>query len=339
MEDQHIPKADMEAVAPPPPPESPASLRWAILRRSLLRRPSSSAVPPDHPSELRTKNVSRKKGGGFNLIPCHPLDESHVVEGWDALMRAKDLADSRDVCIFYKLPLEIVPGLVMIQRMEDSLDLNDFDISRRYDIDTTGLVCCWPSEDILAYFCANRPHIFRSKRVIELGSGYGLAGLAIAASSDAQEVVISDGNPDVVDYIQRNISVNAKVFGATKVKPMTLHWNQNVDSDVSRTFDIIVASDCTFFKEFHGSLACTVKSLLKDSEMSEAIFLSPKRGNSLDKFLEKIKENELNYELVENYDTRVWNIHQKLLSDNVAWPNYDSNHCYPLFVRVTLSRT
>ncbi|RWW25617.1 hypothetical protein GW17_00010031 [Ensete ventricosum] len=178
--------------------------------------------------------------------------------------------------------------------------------------------------------------MFRSKRVIELGSGYGLAGLAIAASSDAQEVVISDGNPDVVDYIQHNISVNAQVFGATKVQSMILHWNQDLVSDVLSSFDVVVASDCTFFKQFHESLACTVKSLLKRSEVSEAIFLSPKRGDSLVKFIEKIKEIGLDYELLENYDTNIWNIHQKLLKgDDSTWANYDADHCYPLLLRMT----
>lgn len=41
----------------------------------------------------------------------------------------------------------------------------------------------------------------RGKRVIELGSGYGLAGLVIAAATEASEVVISDGNPQVVNCI------------------------------------------------------------------------------------------------------------------------------------------
>jgi calmodulin-lysine N-methyltransferase len=41
----------------------------------------------------------------------------------------------------------------------------------------------------------------RSKKVLELGSGYGLAGLAVAASTNAAEVIISDGNPQVVGCI------------------------------------------------------------------------------------------------------------------------------------------
>jgi calmodulin-lysine N-methyltransferase len=40
--------------------------------------------------------------------------------------------------------------------------------------------------------------------VLELGSGYGLAGLVIAASANAEEVVISDGNPQVVGCILYN---------------------------------------------------------------------------------------------------------------------------------------
>lgn len=44
-------------------------------------------------------------------------------------------------------------------------------------------------------------NFFRSKKVIELGSGYGLAGFVIATVTEASEVVISDGNPQVVDCI------------------------------------------------------------------------------------------------------------------------------------------
>jgi len=102
------------------------------------------------------------------------------------------------------------------------------------------------------------------------------------------------------------------------------------------TFDIIVASDCTFFKQFHQILAQTVKSLLKHSATSQAVFLSPKRGDSLDKFLGIIKENGLNCELIDNYDPTVWNLHKKYeAGDDKTWPNYDKEHCYPLLVRIS----
>ncbi|KAJ7953134.1 Calmodulin-lysine N-methyltransferase-like protein [Quillaja saponaria] len=61
----------------------------------------------------------------------------------------------------------------------------------------------------LHIFLSNKD-IFRSKRIIELGSGYGLAGFVIPAVTEASEVVISDGNPHVVDCIlfQNNTEAN-----------------------------------------------------------------------------------------------------------------------------------
>lgn len=91
--------------------------------------------------------------------------------------------------------------------------------------------------------------------------------------------------------------------------------------------------DSTFFEEFHNALACTVKLLLRNDGSSEAIFFSPKRGDSLEKFLEKIEENGLHFSITENYDTEVWKRHQGFM-DN-SWPGYDKDHCYPLLIRIT----
>eukprot|EP00268_Persea_americana_P013880 TRINITY_DN16149_c0_g1_i4.p1 TRINITY_DN16149_c0_g1~~TRINITY_DN16149_c0_g1_i4.p1 ORF type:complete len:318 (-),score=60.87 TRINITY_DN16149_c0_g1_i4:716-1669(-) len=309
---------------------STASLRWAILRRAILT-PSN----PDHSSLKEIHRISRKALRGFNLIPCHILN-GHEMEELGASLNIKELEGLKDAYLCYRLPVRRAPTLFLIQRVESHVHLNDFEICNRYDVDNTGLVCHWPSEDVLAYFCLTHAEMFRSKRILELGSGYGLAGLAIAAGTDAAEVVISDGNPQVVDYIQRNIQANAGVFGETTVKSMILHWKTEQSSNVLNTFDVIIASDCTFFKEFHEGLAHTVKSLLKHSETSEALFLAPRRGDSLDKFLEKIGETGLKFEVVEIYDCKVWKLHLKFLNgDDSSWPNYDKDHCYPILVRIS----
>ncbi|KQK20566.1 hypothetical protein BRADI_1g55354v3 [Brachypodium distachyon] len=51
-----------------------------------------------------------------------------------------------------------------------------------------------------------------------------------------------------------------KLLAEPKVKSMILHWDQEKASDMFNSFDIILASDCTFFKHFHQSLARLVKS-------------------------------------------------------------------------------
>ncbi|XP_010266795.1 PREDICTED: calmodulin-lysine N-methyltransferase [Nelumbo nucifera] len=313
-----------------------SSLRWEILRRAFAGRRSPHL--PEKQCQIGIKRISRKAAQGFNLIPCRPINEDGYEEGElgsSSLSKLNQLIGPRDACMRYTLPLCNAPSLVMIQRVENCVDLNEFEISNRFDIDNTGLVCHWPSENVLAYFCLSHADIFRSKKILELGSGYGLAGMVIAASTDASEVVISDGNPLVIDYIQRNIDANSRAFGDTKVKSMILHWNQEQGSNVPDTFDIIVASDCTFFKKFHEGLARTVKSLLKQSADSEAIFFSPKRGDSLSKFLEKVKEIGLQFGITENYDQQVWKLHQRFSDGDNFWPNYEKDHCYPLLVRIT----
>ncbi|KAF6174331.1 hypothetical protein GIB67_040824 [Kingdonia uniflora] len=307
--------------------EKSSSLRWRILRNAFI---STSLRPTDDSCESdKRRKISRKTSSqGFNLIKStltliNPVDVDDISK--------PDL----DVYVSYTLPLEKDPQLVLRQRVDNKFNLNDFEICNRYDIDNTGLVCHWPSEDVLAYFCLSHKDMFRYKRVLELGAGYGLAGLVIAACTDALEVIISDGNPQVVDYIQHNIHANSGAFADTKVNSMLLHWNQDQDSRFFKSFDIIVASDCTFFKEFHVGLAQTIKSFLKHSDASEALFFSPKRGNSLDMFLKKIQEIGLNFAITENYDQEVWQRHEKFLNGDESWPNYEKDHCYPFLVRIT----
>ncbi|KAJ3682587.1 hypothetical protein LUZ60_015160 [Juncus effusus] len=307
--------------------KSKASLRWKILRRSLLPRFGEECN--GNSAEEGIRNISRKAATGFNLIKCQILD--------DNLSKLEE----KDICICYKFPFGNIPDLHLTQRREDTntIGLDEFEVSKKYNIDTTGLVCSWPSEDVLAYYCINHPDKFRFKRVLELGSGYGLAGFAIGLCTNANEVLISDGNPQVVDYIQQNVEINGEKFGDTKLKSVMIHWDQEISSELQNSFDIIVASDCTFFKEFHESLACIIKIMLRKSENSEAIFIGPKRGDSLEKFIERIKGIGLNYELIEKYDDYIWTLHGKFNGGNdVSWSNYDSDHCYPLLLRIYFAR-
>lgn len=90
-----------------------------------------------------------------------------------------------------------------------------------------------------------------------------------------------------------------------------------------------------FFKEFHKSLARIIKILLKDAGPSEAIFFSPKRGDSLDKFLVEAKENGLRVSITELYDVEIWRRHEGFMNGDDSWPSYEKDHCYPLLIRIT----
>lgn len=50
-------------------------------------------------------------------------------------------------------------------------------------------------------------------RVLELGAGMsGLAGLGVAACSDAGEVVITDGNPDALRNLEVQLRTHRGIF-------------------------------------------------------------------------------------------------------------------------------
>ncbi|CAA0821058.1 Rac-like GTP-binding protein ARAC1 [Striga hermonthica] len=91
----------------------------------------------------------------------------------------------------------------------------------------------------------------------------------------------------------------------------------------------------TFFKEFHEGLARTIRCLLKEDGPSEAILFSPQRGDSLEKFMVEVKDSGLHITITETYDTEVWARHIKYSDGDQSWPNYESNHCYPLLISIT----
>ncbi|KAL6224483.1 hypothetical protein ACLB2K_003338 [Fragaria x ananassa] len=130
----------------------------------------------DEQSAIGVKRITRKTTQGFNLIPTNLV---------------QDPTNLTDATVCYTLPIDSAPKLYINQRVVDRAELSDFEICNQYNIDNTGLVCQWPSEEALAYFCLKNADMFRSKRVIELGAGYGLAGLVIAAVTDASEVIFS----------------------------------------------------------------------------------------------------------------------------------------------------
>jgi calmodulin-lysine N-methyltransferase len=87
-------------------------------------------------------------------------------------------------------------------------------------IDNTGNICVWPSEDVLAWYmlrhCVAAPaRAFQGKHVLELGAGMaGVAGMMIAAVTDASSVVLTDGNAAAVKLLEENVERNKAATGS-----------------------------------------------------------------------------------------------------------------------------
>ncbi|KAF4382604.1 hypothetical protein F8388_015432 [Cannabis sativa] len=192
-------------------------------------------------SQNTIKRISRKAMQGFNMIPYH-LENEDSEEEAIILNRRNGNYNSKDATLCYTLPIHGYGApnnkLFLTQRVNNVADISDLEFCNKHDIDNTGLVCQWPSEDVLAYFCLSHADLFRSKRVIEVGSGYGLAGLVIAAVTDATEVIISDGS--------HNLTLNGSICTIAALTPMNTVTTEATYSLTKATLSLKAIHDKPF---------------------------------------------------------------------------------------------
>ena len=121
----------------------------------------------------------------------------------------------------------------------------------------------WPGASMAAWHLEN---CIGSKKltganVIELGSGVGFISL-MARALGADNVVITDGDPDVVNIAQKNVEINFPEDINLHIRAGRLRWNTpDVDAYKVHEWDYILASDCTYRRASWGDLMQTIADL------------------------------------------------------------------------------
>lgn len=101
----------------------------------------------------------------------------------------------------------------------------------------------------------------KGKSVIELGAGVGYSSL-IANILGASEVVITDGNEDVLKLADENVKNNLDVKPPTIVRTARLRWNTEDELNFKdRSWDYVLASDVTYKKSAWKDLLHTIAEL------------------------------------------------------------------------------
>lgn len=93
---------------------------------------------------------------------------------------------------------------------------------------------CWASGLALARFLAEQPHWVAGKRVLDFGSGSGVAAIA-AARAGALEVVACDLDPLALDACRANAALNG----------VTLNYSADFFAEADR-FDLILVADVLY---------------------------------------------------------------------------------------------
>lgn len=90
------------------------------------------------------------------------------------------------------------------------------------------------------------------------------------------------------------------------VRVELLEWSRYLQEDASlrsQCWDMVIGSDCLFFKDYHHALISVLDALL--SPTGVAIFFQPTRSGTMELFLNKLPTDKFSTELVENYSQEV----------------------------------
>ena len=203
--------------------------------------------------------------------------------------------------------------------------------------------------------------------VVELGAGMaGLPSLALAtyfnilhsttikdSIASSIHVTITDGHPNAVENNKicasllsdlchtetkenkiSSMSIQHLLWkedevGAQECQKLVFEKNKKMLSSSLDGYDIVLVSDCTHFQEFHAALLATIGRLLCVGGM--AILCQPHRSNSLTRFMnlvESIPNNLFNMKLYDNYNEKLYNLHQQYK----AKTEYNPDIHYPVLL-------
>lgn len=151
------------------------------------------------------------------------------------------------------------PAMTRKFRVNDSLIISLHEPSLTED--NLGLKT-WTSSLLLARRLASFTDYVRPKcRLLELGSGTGLVGIAAASvwRELLQEITLTD-LPEIVPNLQRNIEQNSSSDGCPHIRSRALDWANELDhpADETEYFDLIIAADPIYSSEHAQLLADTV---------------------------------------------------------------------------------
>ncbi|KAF8377935.1 hypothetical protein HHK36_031324 [Tetracentron sinense] len=143
------------------------------------------------------------------------------------------------------------------------------------------------------------PFLSKSQRILELGSGTGLVGIAAAATLGAY-VTLTD-LPHVLPNLQFNADANAHAlaFNCGTVHVASLRWGEAEDMEsVGREFDLLLASDVVYHDHLFDPLLQTVHFFLSGDNSPVFLMAHLKRWKKKDSVFFKKARKMFHVEMI-----------------------------------------
>uniref|UniRef100_A0A8C9VEL7 Eukaryotic elongation factor 2 lysine methyltransferase n=1 Tax=Scleropages formosus TaxID=113540 RepID=A0A8C9VEL7_SCLFO len=184
------------------------------------------------------------------LNPQHEATASEPLdELYDAL--AVVLA-SEEQCVCYKSYFLPAGGAITLAENEATISEG-----------TTGMVT-WEAALYLAEWALGNPQAFQHRVVLELGSGMGLAGVAVCRSCHPKRYTFSDCHPGVLRRLRDNVKLNGlEDPGGPRVAVEELDWGAVADERLRDLRpDTVIAADVVYDPDVIDTLVSLLRRLL-----------------------------------------------------------------------------
>ncbi|KPI41094.1 Protein-lysine N-methyltransferase efm3 [Cyphellophora attinorum] len=153
----------------------------------------------------------------------------------------------------------------------------------------------WEASLRLAHYLYQKPHLTRSRSVLEVGAGTGFLSIFCAAYLCPARIVVTDGHDDVITSLRHNVALNKSSYDAANTRaPLVkkLFWADeddmnailNSQDDVegelspSSKIDLIIGADVTYHPDACLALASTL-SVLAQRNPDATILISATQRN------------------------------------------------------------
>lgn len=176
-----------------------------------------------------------------------------------------------------------------------------------------GLV--WPAGKALANWILQKeqstPGFLRDKSIIELGSGGGVVGLALALNLDLGNghIVITD-QKCMLPLMEANIALNH--LQNSHITAAELDWGSDVPSHLQGA-DVVLAADCVYFEPAFDLLHNTLKRLVHRDTLCLMAYKKRRRADK--RFFIKIRKDfeliPIKFPDVQREGVMLYQIHRK----------------------------
>lgn len=123
-------------------------------------------------------------------------------------------------------------------------------------------------------------------RVLEVGSGCGIVGVALAQLRKC-EIVLTDLE-DAQDILKSNVDLATPVPGAT-IRHQVLGWGPSLDDISDSSFDLVLVSDCIYNPDSSVLLVETLDQMTKQNPNTLIVVGFKRRHDADDIFFERMQ--------------------------------------------------